>query len=844
MKTASPSQPSDTLTDTVDVHLRRLKNGFFGVLFIVNKDEDGGHWIWSALESLIDHFQDLSIPLGFRPFRWQHEVEWLNFTFDIFSPEKFVSTSEGLYIALISILALVLINTLWVGYSFSTNRFRFIWTLKFLRFTLDLFATVLYIPILERFTHTIVRCKHSSLFGEDTEDDELPSVDWHECWTGPYLFKSVITLIVAIIFICLVHAVGATFFKFDPHTKDVEARPHSRIETLYIAIRTVLIILSIVMATYGVPHSMLNRGIFAGVCIVGTGILAFSYIWYIPYYHYKFSVFRSSLQMNFFWMSLCGTYNLFRPRSDIGIIFILLMPVAILLGCLLTQIRRRAIERLDPEKAGALQVELHVRFKLEAAGLLFKDPPKSNITMAAASPGDLSSAAETSRGPTNRVLTESEILDEITEIYNLALRANPHSSLLHLFAGQFYLLRLGNRAQCMASLAKAENLEPKIDEMCMIFRRQRLLNERFSGGDVIDFIAYEQNMLLAKKYARRAEAAVVQFWAELLHRQPSFRRLHHHGAALTTAISNAQQHYTQILKLSPNSPYAYRLYAGFLINVLNDNKQGEQLIEMADELEGDARKGGSQQFNEFNEDEPENNINVGAWADNALVTISGELDNLGHVLNVNQVWLKLFGYKKHEILHQNIDKIVPSPFGEMHDLLLKRYLDTGRAKVIDRPRQVLGVTGHGTLISVTLCVKQITSPEGRISFLGLMNRARTRPGEEFMILDNSFGVLHGTENLTNIFGYSSRGMPVGQWIKGLDYEMVVKAGRSGYRTDVETAHKRYQLLITGDKVEVAAAACYICRVHMSEGVPVHEVGVPPGLQAPLAASGPHYSEGS
>ncbi|KAJ3299235.1 hypothetical protein HK104_009631 [Borealophlyctis nickersoniae] len=833
---ASSAQQADTLTDTFDTFLRRLKNGLFGVLFIVNKEEHGSHWIWAALESLVDHFQDLSLLFGFSPFAWQKEVEWLHLMFEIFSPEKFVQNSEPLYIFLISIIGLVLINTLWVGYSFSKNRFRFIWTLKFLRFTLGLFATILYIPILERFVHSIVRCQQTSMVASHSGSTETVD-DWAVCWQGQYLFKSVATTIVSVIFIAntsssisLVLAVGATFFDFDPKLKDIESRPHSRMETLYVACRTVLIILSIVLETYGDPTSLLNKAIFAATSVVASGLLAFSYIWYIPYYSFNFAVFRAALQLNFFWCSLCTVFTLFRPYSDIGILFILLSPVALLLASLLIRARRRAIEHLDPENVDALTLELMVRFRLEAAGLLYKESPKTNITLLSASPGDLGAAGSDGghRPGASSAAADQAVLESIINLFTVALRANPHSCLLHIFAGQFYLLRLGNKAQCIASLTKAENMEPKVDEASMIFRRQRLLNERFSGGDVIDFIAYEQNMALARKYERRAEAAVVQFWAELLHRNPSFRRLHHHGAALTTAISNAQQHYTQVLKLSPNSPHGYRMYAGFLINILNDHKQGQELVERADELEGEARRSAERLDDDISEEHDDGlsgSAGVAGWADNALVTISGEAEDLGTIINVNPAWLKLFGYKKHEILHQNIDRIVPSPFSEVHDALLQRYLDTGNAKVIDRPRQVLGVHADSYLFPVTLCVKQLTSSEGRISFLGIMSKPRAKVNEEFMIVDASYALLHSTQMLVNAFGKFVRGLPVASWIPGLDFGEVVKAGKN-FRFEAEKNGKAYSLTIAGDRVALGDLECYICRVKLTEGHAHGQPGLP------------------
>lgn len=190
-------------------------------------------------------------------------------------------------------------NVAWVGYSFSTNNFRLIWTLKFLRYTLGLFATVLYMPILERFIHSIIRCDEKSMM-----DEEIMEGGWVECWKGDRLVGSVLGTIVVIIFVAyvsiigeillvlpiqtmykrlfcfsLVLAVGATYFDFDPNPKNIESRPHSRIETLYNACRTIVIVLSVVLETYGDVHSALNKWLYAGICVATSGILAFSFVW-------------------------------------------------------------------------------------------------------------------------------------------------------------------------------------------------------------------------------------------------------------------------------------------------------------------------------------------------------------------------------------------------------------------------------------------------------------------------------------------------------------------------------------------------------------------------------------
>jgi hypothetical protein len=271
--------------------------------------------------------------------------------------------------------------------------------------------------------------------------------------------------------------------------------------------------------------------------------------------------------------------------------------------------------------------------------ILFRDPSSNNIAQYEKSPGDLGTTGTgtniTGTG-SPQMDQDRAFLDEINEIFIQGVKHMPKSCMLQLFMGAFQLIHLGNKAQCLAINGKAASMNPKMDEAFMIFRRQRLLNERFAGGDVIDFIAFEQNLQLARKNEKKATIAVVQFWSELLKRHPSFHRLQLHGAAISSAVSLAQSHYLNLIKLSPDAPHVFRLYGTFLINVLNDTKQGQELIDHADEMEEDQREeqdiADDDAFSNSGNSVGRGVTSLDLFSDeNGLITISGDLQNLGIV---------------------------------------------------------------------------------------------------------------------------------------------------------------------------------------------------------------------
>ncbi|KAJ3038903.1 hypothetical protein HDV00_012825 [Rhizophlyctis rosea] len=820
----SPPEP------TIDVFLRRFKEALFGILFVIHKNEEGSHSIWSIIEVLVDHLQDLTFPILVPFFPWQHEIHWLAEALEYSSPETMIAHNNAIFIVLISLLGLTLVNAAWVGYSFSQNRFRFIWTLKTLRTMLGLFANVLYIPSLTIFVSFISYC-----------DDGQSGESGAACWKDNRLFPSIATVVISVVFVCLVLAVAGTFFDPDPKDKDVESRPHSRLDVLYVACRTVLIVLQTVLQTYGNPDGSLNKWIMALTCVACSVSLALAFTWYMPYYHFKYSLFRAALQCNFAWASLCCVFTLIRPHSDIGIIYILLIPFVLIFSILLTRARRRMIEATIATNADALTLELKARFLLERANLLFRPPPKTNLTLTTASPGDLgydpNAAAEGGGGRGGVAEEERRALDEANSYYVQGMKHMAGSCLIYLFAGQFQLLQMGNKAQCLSLYTKGETLAPRADEAFMIFRRKRMLNERYAGGDVIDFIAFEQNMAQARKHERRATTAVLQFWSELLRKRPSFRRLQLHGAAISGAVSLAQSHFIALIKLSPNSPNVYRLYGRFLMNVLNDQKQGQELVDHADELEESlAHEGALDTAEEAYEDERGDvrTALVNPLSDNnALFTISGDMSNLGIITAVNPAALKLFNYRRSDLMHKNINIIVPSPFSEPHDDLLKRYLDTGFAKVIDRPRQVLSVHSTGYIMTTSLLVKQITSEGGRISFMGIMSRILEGPDEEFIITNENLHVLHITRGCTELFGEvpediqrGLRKIPLGDWLEGCTLEKVEEfTGRNKKKCMVRCGMQMLEVTLGGDRVAAHGLVCFILKLKVKRtGVLSEEEG--------------------
>ncbi|KAI8808177.1 hypothetical protein BJ742DRAFT_894224 [Cladochytrium replicatum] len=777
---------------------RRLKNGLFGVLFICNKNSEH-HPVFAWLEMLIDHFQDLSFCLLFHTTPWQNEVGWFQSVLRVVNPEHLIkdeATLTAVFLTALASLAAVLLNAFWVGYMFSRNNFRFMWTLRLLRATLGLFATILYIPILSVFLRIISAC------GVNEEHADLDS--FTTCWRDTYLVRSIGVVLVTIVFILVVTCVTLTFFEPDPKKKSVLCRAHSRVELLYLGCRSVLTALVVFLS-----HVVLDRPetswILVAACLCTSVGLFFSYSMYLPYYHFEYNCVRAMLMANFIWASVCMLFTSVRPESDVGIIFLIMSPVVMGLSVSITRARRNMIINMPYQKCpSAIVLELKVRFMLESEKLLFHRHHTTGSEVA------IKPTNEMELGDSSSMLDESRtdpVLQKVNDIYLYGIQKFQHSCFINLFMGQFHLLQMGNRAQCLASHARGKTLEPKLDEAFLIFRRERLLNERFAGGDVIDFIAFEQNLKIAKKNEKRALINMVQFWAELLRRRPNYRKLHESAAQISVASGMAREKYLSVIKLNPDNAKSYRLYGSFLINVLNDKKAGAAMLQHADELD---------EVPENHEDEDVDLLRLMS-GECATITMSGNAGSVGKVVDANALVMKVFGYKKTELLG---NKIIPHPFSDHHDSFLNNYLETGISKFIDKQRHVLGLHRNGFLVMISLAIKQVSTDLGT-TFMAFVKLLPKSSGEEYIIADENLRMLHQTQGCAEILRLppgteedTKQDILLSNLIPQFELYQGQFMSRDGGRWEIQQKNQPFEVIFTAEELVVVGNLYHLCRLRL------------------------------
>ncbi|TAJ94224.1 MAG: PAS domain S-box protein [Gammaproteobacteria bacterium] len=104
-----------------------------------------------------------------------------------------------------------------------------------------------------------------------------------------------------------------------------------------------------------------------------------------------------------------------------------------------------------------------------------------------------------------------------------------------------------------------------------------------------------------------------------------------------------------------------------------------------------------------------------------VITINDE----GRILEFNPAAERTFGYRAAEIQGKNVKLLMPDPYSSAHDGYLKRYRETGEARVIGFVRELTGVRKNGAIFPLELTLSEMRRGRKRL-FTGLVRDIEDR----------------------------------------------------------------------------------------------------------------------
>ncbi len=132
----------------------------------------------------------------------------------------------------------------------------------------------------------------------------------------------------------------------------------------------------------------------------------------------------------------------------------------------------------------------------------------------------------------------------------------------------------------------------------------------------------------------------------------------------------------------------------------------------------------AQVFNRMQDDLQVYEARIRAVMDNvvdAIVTI----DERGIIESVNPAVEKTFGYFPHELIGENVKKLMPEPYCSMHDDYLAAYKRTKKTRILGTSRELVAMRKDGSIFSVDLTISEMRLGE-HDHFIGVMRNITER----------------------------------------------------------------------------------------------------------------------
>jgi len=108
------------------------------------------------------------------------------------------------------------------------------------------------------------------------------------------------------------------------------------------------------------------------------------------------------------------------------------------------------------------------------------------------------------------------------------------------------------------------------------------------------------------------------------------------------------------------------------------------------------------------------------------------INEVGIIQLLNPAAERLFGYKREELIGENVKRLMPSPYREEHDGYLANYRRTGIRKIIGTGREVVGQRKDGSVFPMYLSIGELQQGNRRL-FVGITHDlTRRKQNEEYL----------------------------------------------------------------------------------------------------------------
>jgi len=620
--------------------------------------------------TLIVFLQTLDFLLRMEIFKYDHKpVRWLTTLCSILTLRYHeVFYWHGVTISAILLVWLTFLTITFLTHEMGKQRLQgYTWTRQVLRFVLPCLGTVLFIPLLTTLLEPY-RCRTTSTFTIDVGG--VPTlVAWqtsdvssrnHQCWSVPHIAWIVVntpTIVLTVILACFTVFVRSHRWATGP---SITASAHSRGELIQTVATAALVLI------FG-PLSYLDSSkpvVYGFILLFVFGSNLITRLYWLPFYQFRWCIVSVSEAACLAWASIvaltiaCMESSATTFGISVGLLWTL--PIIVALTILFAFTRRWRISSAKPSDIeNPYEYELYIRYQMEPLYEALRTP------------------AYLLERDINNVEYQS-IVKTCEDTYRMGLAKFAQDAPLHLMYSQFALEFRGNMHTAHRYAVRAREFSSAMD---IHYFSELIINEielryqqRHENREILAYMSFEHHTLMASHHDAVASQTQLQFWSMLTRPKPDIAKLDEYAVTISTHSRQALTSYHQMIALNPNSAQSRRLYASFLLDVMQDKNGAHAQLELA----GEATTVDNYQHNLDIQSKATSQSSLAVFDErNAIVVISGDDSDLGVVQKINVRAAQLFGLSQVDFLGKRVSSLLADPYTAVFAHYLVSYQESG-----------------------------------------------------------------------------------------------------------------------------------------------------------------------
>ncbi|EAR98621.2 PAS domain S-box protein (macronuclear) [Tetrahymena thermophila SB210] len=580
-----------------------------------------------------------------------------------------------------------------------------------------LVTTIIPLPFFNSFLATLI-CSVDSPYTQNMN-----------CYSGLYFLHLTIAIIGMLIFIFLCLVFTFMFIDMNPSSVIPFASPQTLMPLIKLGMKVLLPFY--VTIDYG------GKFIQQFIVVLNVLFLFMLFMRYktAPYYNKKIQSFVIFCESLIFWVAFCALVTTFLDQGtidNIGLLYVLIcFPMFWNVYRNIVHHRKSYFIQLsikDFKKDDDVEVYVNVLIDLIES----REHAESRIKLE----GILKYHSKTCPKDTCycRQLLHDETKDEesqllskkwymfVRSILEDSLEKFVKSSRLHLLHAFIQHEKLKNKFKALFELMIAREHKPNIQEEFSIFRFANLIEDEIKDSDektgdtrnvdVNKIVLFQKRFIEFQEIIDKSVQLHLDFWKELLEENPEIQKIENMGSKITSTVEQVKDQFQRLRDIYSNHIKCLEIYGYFLKDIVNDDIEGEKILDNVKYAKN------SQSVNKQFVDQ--DRLKYGENSNTAILTVSGNYGQIGTVTNLNNELTRILGWSKADVIEQNISRIMPKVYADLHDKFMEHYLETSEGKVIGIERTVMCLNKDSFLVPCTLMIKVLPNLSEGIQIVGFL----------------------------------------------------------------------------------------------------------------------------